>query len=154
MRTRYRAVKLNVFPNNTIVIATATTTASAATSTRISFTAVQVAAALLCDGVARVLPPLREKQLPRSRRRRRVHHNNACGAPSVALSSGLESVGECCAAAQLRRNHLLPVTHSHVRGGGADCGMQLLRFALVQRRHARLNENGALPRNRLDDLEA
>jgi hypothetical protein len=72
----------------------------------------------------------------------------------AALSSGLESVGECCAAAQLRRNHLLPVTRSHVRGRGADGGMQLLRFALVQRRHARLNENSALPRNRLDDLEA
>jgi hypothetical protein len=63
-------------------------------------------------------------------------------------------VRECGAAAQLRRNHLLPVTHSHVRGGGADGGMQLLRFALVQRRHARLNENSALRGNRLDDLQA
>ena len=32
--------------------------------------------------------------------------------------------------------------------------MQLLRFGLVEGRHACLNENGALGGNRLDDLEA
>jgi hypothetical protein len=32
--------------------------------------------------------------------------------------------------------------------------MQLLRFALVQHRHARLNENSALRGNRLHDLQA
>jgi hypothetical protein len=103
--------------------------------------------------MAGVFAPLRKEQV-RGGGGGGVHDDDATTCSAVTLSRVLQRLRERAAATKLRSNNKLAVGERDVRCRGADCSLQLLCFASVEARGAGLDQNAALRRHRLYQLQA
>jgi hypothetical protein len=101
-----------------------------------------------------VLAPLRKEQLSCSSCSRCIQHHDAAAFASIPLRGGFESLRKRAAAAQLSSKDNFPITQRNMGGGGANRSMQLLRFAFVDARGARMNEHSALGCDGLNEIQA
>jgi hypothetical protein len=99
-----------------------------------------------------VLAPLRKEQLPRSRCSRCIQHHDNAALASKPHRGGFESLRKGAAAAQLSSKNNLSIAQCNMGGGGANRSKQLLRFAFVDARGARMHEHCALGCDGLNEI--